>query len=70
MSFLEEVAHFEWRLHFVEENPGSQPSDDDFDEDKEQLQPATKKARFQLPFKNSTISIKVSKVHKLKWQNT
>ena len=46
MTFLEEVLHFELNVDFVEENRASQPSDYVTNEDKEQLKPTTKKARF------------------------
>ena len=46
MAFLEEAPNVELKPNFVEENRGSQPSDDVFNEDKEQVKPATKKARF------------------------
>ena len=48
MTFLEEVLHFELKIDFVEENCASQPSDDMLpcNEDKEELKPTTKKARF------------------------
>ena len=47
MSFLKEAPKFELKLDFVEENRGlSQLFDDVSNENKEPLQPATKKAKW------------------------